>query len=216
MKTLLRTMLIALAIGLLSGLFCERAEAQGPITGNITFIGGVSLDDTNGSVDTATKVTAWHGGGTNDTPQVRSRDGTFATAGVMPNDSTSFLAPWSFNTPPGTVTNPLWSVDGFTFDLTTSHIVQQSGGFLSVTGTGGVSHSGFTTTPGTFNFTTQDPSADSQFSFSAATTVPESGTLALFAIGGLGLAGGKFLQRKVKGLGRSRRFFRVSGPLFLP
>jgi hypothetical protein len=195
MKMPPRKMLIALVISLLSGLFCTWAQAQGPITGDITFAGSVSLD--TATVNTATEVMAWHGLGTGDTPQVQSVDGTFATAGVMPGDATTFSAPWSFNTPPGTVTNPFWSVDGFTFDLTTSHIVQQSGGFLSVTGTGDVSHSGFTTTPGTFNFTTQDSSANSKFSFSAATTaVPESSAVVLFGIGGLCVAGGKFLRRK--------------------
>jgi hypothetical protein len=194
MKTFPKTVLAGLAIGILSGLFCDRAEAQGPITGDITFAGSVSLD--TATVNTATMVSAWHGLATGDKPQVQSVDGTFATAGVMPGDATTFSAPWSFNTPPATVTNPFWSVDGFTFDLTTSHIVQQSGGFLSVTGTGDVSHSGFTTTPGTFNFTTQDSSANSKFSFSAATTVPESGAAVLFTIGATCLAGGRFLRRK--------------------
>ena len=197
MKNLSKTIIAIWAIGLLStGFLCQQAQAQAPITGNITFMGGVSLDNT--SVNNATMVTAWHGGGTNDTPQVRSSDGTFQTSGVMPNDSTTFQAPWSFNIPPAMPINSFWSVDGFTFDLLTSHIFQQGGGFLAVQGSGNVSHSGFTTTPGTFNFTTQDPSASSQFSFSAATAVPEGSTVALFAIGGACLVGGRFLRRKIR------------------
>jgi hypothetical protein len=150
----------------------------------------VNLDQP--SVNTATMVTAWHGLAPGDLPQVQSRDGTFATSGVNPGDGTTFHAPWSFTSGP---IPSFWSVDGFTFDLLGSHIVNQMNGSLTVQGTGNVSHAGFTTTPGTFNFTTQDPSADSQFSFSAATAVPESGTTLLFAIGALGLASSKLLRR---------------------
>jgi hypothetical protein len=207
-------MSIALAIALLSGLFCERAEAQGPITGNITFAGSVNLDTT--TVNTATEVIAngWHGTGAGGLPTVQSRDGTFATSGVMPGDATTFASPWSFNS--GALPS-FWSVDGFTFDLLASHIVQQTGnGFLSVAGTGNLSHSGFTATFGTFNFTTQDPSASSQFSFSAATAVPESGAAVLFTIGATCLASSRFLRRRVKGVNHTERFPRISGPLFLP
>jgi hypothetical protein len=193
-----KTVLAALAMGLLSALSCRQAEAQAPppIVGNITFAGTVSLNTT--TVNTATMVTAWHGLSTTPSPglpQVQSHDGSF-NGFVTDGDGTTFHAPWSFNIPPAGQINSFWSVDGFTFDLLTSHIFQQGGGSLAVQGTGNVSHSGFTTTPGTFSFTTQDPSASSRFSFSAATAVPESSAAVLFAIGGLCLAGGKFLRRK--------------------
>jgi hypothetical protein len=210
-----KIVLAALAIGLLSGLFCQQTQAQGPIVGDITFAGSVSLDTT--SVNTATMVTAWHGLGAGGLPQVQSDDGTFATAGVMPGDATTFHAPWTFNSGP---ISSFWSVTtggGFTFDLVASSIVQQTGnGSLTVQGSGSVSHTGFTTTPGTFNFTTQDPSASSRFSFSAATAVPEGGTVVLFAIGATCLASSRFLRRRVKGVNHTRRFPGISGPLFLP
>jgi hypothetical protein len=190
-----RKVLAVLTIGLLSAFFCQQAEAQGPIVGNITFAGSVSLDTS--TVNTATMVTAWHGLAPGDLPQVQSDDGTFATAGVMPGDGTTFHAPWTFNSGP---ISSFWSVTtggGFTFDLLTSNIVQQGNGSLFVQGTGNVSHSGFTTTPGTFNFTTQDPSASSRFSFSAATAaVPESSATVLFAIGALCVTGRKLLRRE--------------------
>jgi hypothetical protein len=194
MKTHSRKVAAILAIGLVAcGLLCQQANAQAPIVGNITFAGSVSLDTS--SVDTATEVTAWHGLATGDKPQVQTRDGTFAS--VAPGTGTDFSAPWPFNIPPGTITNPFWSVGGFTFDLTSSNVVTQGSGALHVAGTGTVSKSGFTTTPGSWNFTTQDSSADSQFSFSAATSaVPEASTVALFAIGGVCLLGGKLLRRK--------------------
>lgn len=193
MKTHSRKFAAILAIGLVTcGLLCQQAQAQGPIIGNITFAGSVSLDSP--SVNTATMVTAWHGLATGDLPQVQSRDGTFQAQGVMPGDGTTFHAPWSFTS--GPISN-FWSVDGFTFDLTSSSVISQGSGALHVAGTGTVSKSGFTATPGTWNFTTQDSSADSQFSFSAATSaVPEASTVALFAIGGVCLLGGKLLRRK--------------------
>lgn len=193
MKISRQTILAALAIGVAGGLFCERAQAQGPIVGNITFAGTANLDTT--SVNTATVVTAWHGLSTTPSaglPQVESRDGTF-TAFVTPGDGTTFHAPWTFNSGP---ISSFWSVDGFTFNLLNSTIVQQGGGSLFVQGTGDASGNGFATTPGSFNFTTQDPSASSQFSWSAASAVPEAGSVALFAIGATCLAGSKFLLRK--------------------
>jgi hypothetical protein len=144
-------------------------------------------------------VTAWHGPGTADKPQVQSRDGNFATF-VNLFDDTTFVPSWTFNS--GAVMN-FWSVDGFTFDLTTSAILSQTGnGFLAVAGTGTVSGNGFTPTPGaTWTFTTQDPPAGQprEFSFSASTSaVPEGSTIALLGIGGLGMAGVHFLRKKRK------------------
>src|SRR3954447_806337 len=152
--------------------------AGGPIIGHITFAGSVELAPTN-SVDTATMVTAWHGLAPNDLPQVQSRDGSF-TGFVAPGAGTTFHAPWSFNS--GPVSN-FWSVGGFTFDLLTSAVISQGSGGLSVAGTGTVSGNGFTPTSGTWNFTTQDPSADSRFSFSAASAVPEPNTLMILLVG---------------------------------
>jgi hypothetical protein len=196
MRTHLGKFAAILAIGLIAcGLLCQQAQAQGPIIGNITFAGSVNLN--TGSASNATQVTGWHGLATGDLPQVQSRDGSF-TAFVTPGDGTTFHAPpWSFNS--GPISN-FWAVDGFTFNLTISSIVTQTGspgsGAVTVAGTGTVSKSSFTTTNGTWNFTTQDPSADSKFSFSAATAVPEASTVALFAIGLVGLVGRGFLRRK--------------------
>ena len=75
-------------------------------------------------------------------------------------------APWTF----GSGQPALWSVGGFTFDLTTSTITHQGNGFLTVSGTGTISGNGFTATPGTWRFSTQNPSANGVFSFSASTT----------------------------------------------
>jgi hypothetical protein len=170
---------VLLAIGAAAICLAQATFAQA-ITGDITFAGSVSLNTS--SANTATTVTAWHGLAPGDLPQVQSVDGTFASF-VNPGDGTTFHAPWSFNSGP---VSSFWSVDGFTFDLTSSTITNQANGSVSVIGTGQVSHMNFTTTPGTWSFTTQDPSANSRFSFSAASAaVPEPGAAALFAVGGV-------------------------------
>jgi hypothetical protein len=93
-------------------------------------------------------------------------------------------APWIFN--PSTNTPSLWSVGGFTFDLTSSVIVSQSATFLNITGLGTISGNGFDTTPGTFSFTASDSNGQNQttFGFQAqSTAVPEPSTLALLGAG---------------------------------
>ena len=200
MKDLMKKLSLMTALILVSaGFLSQQAHAQGPITGNITFAGSVTLD-TN-SVNTATEVVSggWHGPVSSQNPsglpQVQSADGTFASQGVMTGDPTTFASPWTFNS--GSVP-AFWSVDGFTFDLSASHIVQQTGnGFLTVTGTGTVSHMGFLPSAGTFSFSSQDPSANSRFSFSAASSVPEPGTTGLISAGGICLAG-VVLRRKLR------------------
>jgi PEP-CTERM motif len=189
-----RKILATLTAGLFSvALFGQTVQAV-PINGTISFTGTVELDTSSAS--TATAVTAWHGLASGDLPQVENRDGDF-TAFVNRGDGTTFHAPWSFNSL--STISGFWTVDGFTFDLLNSHITNQGGspgsGFVTVVGTGTVSGHGFDPTAGTWSFTTQDPSASSQFSFSASTAVPEPGTLTLLAVG----AGGLISSRKRRG-----------------
>jgi hypothetical protein len=202
MKNSSKTILVVLAIGLFStGFFCQQAQAA-PINGNITFAGSVELNTSSAATATGVILNGWHGGSTtpiSGAPQVQSRDGDFATF-VTVGDGTAFASPWSFNS--GAIPN-FWSVDNFTFNLISSAITSQGGtpgtsGFVFVTGTGTASGNGFTSTPGVWRFSTQDPSAGSppQFSFSASTAVPEASTVALFGIGVLGLIGRQFLRRK--------------------
>jgi len=199
MKSFPRTILAIGAIPLLSvSLLCHQAQAQGPITGSITWGGSVELDTT--SAGTANQVTAWHGTSTtpiSGAPKVETVQGDLATF-INVGDGTSFSAPWTFNSPPGMIINPFWSVDGFTFNLASSTVTARTSSAVGVTGTGTVSGHGFTPTAGTFSFSTQDPGAGNPqtFSFSAATVVPEGSTLALFGFGGACLAGARFLRRK--------------------
>ena len=157
-KTIKQTLFAAVAL-LCAGVTLEAA----PINGSITIKGGAHLN-TN-SVNTATQVTGWLNGA-NLPPTVVSRSGNFATF-VSVRDAVTMAKPWNLNSGP---LPALWSVGGFTFNLTASHITLQANGFLNVTGTGTITGNGFADTPGTWRFSTQNPPANGVFSFSASTT----------------------------------------------
>jgi hypothetical protein len=99
--------------------FCLEGVANAvPISGDITFAGGVELN--TDSAGTATEVTTWTGAGGVGSPVVISADGSFS--GITAGSAATFKAPWFFDS--GAVAS-LWSVDGFTFNLTSSSIVFQ-------------------------------------------------------------------------------------------
>ncbi len=156
-----------IASAVLLALAINSIAIADPISGAITFAGGVILDTT--SAGTATKVTAW----TN--PTVQSTAGDFSVLAV--GTPVSFTAPWSFNS--GSLSS-LWSVGGFSFDLVSSSVVFQGFGAVFVSGTGWFNGPGLTSALGDWSFTSQDPSARGVFSFSASQTVPEGGTTVLF------------------------------------
>ena len=178
MKQITKTMLTTLAALLMvCGMSWQQAQAA-QISGNITIAGGLTL---NSSLATATKATSFSN------TDVISRSGGFVGL-VNVLDSVTMAPTWIFN--PSTATPGLWSVDGFTFDLTSSTIVTQNSSFLTITGVGTVSGNGYSSTPATWSFSTQSPPANCQYSFSAATgAVPDGGsTLALCGIALIGLA----------------------------
>ncbi|MGI8891020.1 MAG: PEP-CTERM sorting domain-containing protein [Chthoniobacterales bacterium] len=167
----------------LTALFSDRAQAA-PITGNIDFVGTVTFNTM--SLDTATQVDLW------DSSFVVSRTGDFTSVpvGAQPMMGT----PWIFNTGtpalplPGAPLPGLWSVGGFTFDLTTSSIVLQTSTFLNVTGFGLVTGNNFDSTAGLWSFTvSSDGNPQTNFSFQADTSVPEASTLGFLAVGAVGL-----------------------------
>jgi hypothetical protein len=189
MKTLSKTILAVLATGVIScGLFCPQVQAV-PIAGNITFAGTVTLNPSD--ANTATQVTAWNGIG--GSPQVQSADGSFTGLAGM---NATFAAPWTFTSG---LAN-FWSVGGFTFNLTTSSITSQKLGSLTVDGTGTITKLGFDPSAGSWHFTTQNPSANAQFSFSAATgTLPDGGSaVALLGIALAGIEGARRVLRARK------------------
>src|SRR5437763_14535426 len=116
-------------------LFCAQTKAvtPQPIVGNIDFGGTVTFDTT--SLSTAKEVMTWN------SSFVLQGTGDFSS---ISSGTHSVMAPqWIFNagtpaTPsPGPALPSLWSVGGFTFDLTSSTVVPtQTSNFLHVTGTG--------------------------------------------------------------------------------
>lgn len=183
-----KTALAFLTVALVTTAFTTPTARATMINGAITFAGG-AVYDTN-SLATATRVNNFTA------VTVKSRDGDFASS-VNVGDSVAMASPWIFT--PSTPTLGLWSVGGFTYDLTSSTVVVQSGNFLVITGTGTISGNGFETTPGTWGFTSQFPKANGVFSFSsgsAAHGVPDGGTTV--ALLGLGLAGIEILRRRLQ------------------
>jgi VPDSG-CTERM motif len=186
-----------LIIGAVAAAVCgmggvAQAVPDDPISGNITFAGGVELNTS--SAGTATEVLAWTGAGGSGLPTVISADGSFAST---VGDTATFNSPWFFNS--GAVSG-LWTVGGFTFDLTSSHIVFQGGSpaVVGVTGIGAVMGNDEAPEAMTWSFSTSDPGAAGAksliFSFQVAdgttgggSTVPDGGTTAMLL--GLGILG---------------------------
>ncbi len=177
--------LAALAAAVVATTFVPQAQAA-PIEGAITFSGGAVYDTM--SLATATRVDSFSN------VVVQSRDGDFSSVNI--GDSVTMAEPWIFS--PSTPTPGLWTVGGFTYDLSSATVVFQSADFLSITGTGTISGNGFDPTEGMWNFTSQSPSAQGVFSFSASTAaqgVPDGGTTV--ALLGLGLAGLELIRRRM-------------------
>ena len=163
--------------------FALSAQAA-QIHGFIDFAGEVKFDTT--SLATATMVKQWK------IAFVSGTSGDFTSVPLMSN--VAFVTPYVFN-PPTSYTN-LWSVGGFTFELTSSNIVTQNSNFLNIMGLGFVTGNGFDRTPGTWSFTSNRSNGGtaSQFSFAGNTTAtptPDSGStvallgVAIFTVGAL-------------------------------
>ena len=182
-----KTILVFLALGLISCAFCVQQAQAVPITGAITFAGGVTLD--TDTVNTASQVMTWLDEN-GDMPTVQSASGSFTG---LDGQTATFAFPWTF----GSGQAALWTVGGFTFNLIASSIVSQMGdGFLAVSGTGTISGNGFAATFSNWLFTVQDDSSNGVFSFSGGSeAIPDGGpTVALL---GLALAGIEGIRRKL-------------------
>jgi hypothetical protein len=185
------------------GLFSSGAVAA-PIQGNIDFNGVITLGDQTGanttSLGSATRVNVW-----NDS-WVASVSGDFSSISPGFTTKATMAAPWIFNsgtpgTPtPGPALNSLWSVGGFTFNLTSSMVSSQSSTFLDVTGVGTITSTNpnLDPTAGTWSFTISNASGQTQntFSFQAeSAAVPEPSSVALIAISGVAAIAIKVLRR---------------------
>jgi len=165
-----------------------------PISGDITFACGVTLNTS--SAGTASEVLSWTGPGGTGNPIVISDDGSFS--GIAPGSTAAFASPWFFNS--GSV-SALFTVGGFTYNLTSSKVIFQGAGAgglagVVVDGIGSISGNGLDSEAMMWSFSTSDPSAlgvdAAVFSFQVAAgttgTVPDGGTTAmLLGVGVLGL-----------------------------
>lgn len=132
-----------------------------PISGSIGFYGGAVLDDA--SIADATGVSTWN--------MIRVfgvTPGSSLDTTVDIFDSVTMADGWSFDSPQ----TALWSVGGFTFDLTSSWIVAQNSAFVSVAGTGVLHGNGFEATLGEWYFTSfGNDQSRRKFTFSATDSI---------------------------------------------
>jgi MYXO-CTERM domain-containing protein len=148
-----------------------------PVSGNIGLSGTAQLN--SGSAQTATEVVSW-GDST-----VGADSGSFAS--ITPGTAAVMSEPWTFNSG---VLNNYWTVGGFTFNLSSSSIYSQNGGFLNVVMQGTVLGNGYDPTAFIGTFQVADPSANGSTTFTermSFTGAPEPGTslwwLGLTALG---------------------------------
>ena len=176
--------------GIMAAMLAVASVQAIPISGSI-YMGGVA---TLNSSDTA--VTSW--------PLVFVVADSGAFSSVSPLSLvTMSSSPWVFSPQPGVPLNSLWSVGGFTFNVT-SDTVTDSGGQLVVDGFGTISSSNpeYSTTDFSWNLVEQF-GAGCDFIFTASTgasggggnSVPDGGlTLVLL---GIALAGVEVFRRKL-------------------
>jgi len=148
------------------------------ITGTIDFAGQAYFDTT--SLATATSVVNFKidANSANNTAMVTDATGDFSS--IAAGTTASFPNVYTFN--PSSPVTPLWTVGGFTFDLTSSTIVNQNAFSLVVRGIGTLSGNGFEATPGAWILSSGAAMGQNQTSFSfqanttAVPTVPDGGS----------------------------------------
>jgi hypothetical protein len=197
MKNLTKTTLTLIAAGFaLAALSTQEAQAA-HINGRIDFAGSVMFDSS--ALQNVTKVLEWH--------DIMGNGPNFSNVAVRTGDYVSFVGqgaqatmaiPWTFLPPPGGQPG-LWTVGGFTFDLTSATVVTQTGTFLNIRGVGTVSGNGFEATNARWAFTVQNAGGGTGdfFSFSANTaSVPDGGSAV--ALLGISLVAIEFVRRKLR------------------
>lgn len=169
------------------------------ITGDIDFAGQAFFNTTSLATATAVNNFKTMASGPDHTALVTDVSGSFATT-IASGDIASFPNVYQFN--PSAPASPLWTVGGFSFNLTSSTVLLQTSMFLVIQGTGILTGpAGFDPTPGTWAFSSQqsDGKSKNSFSFSANTSgvpqVPDGGsTVSLL---GAALVGAAALRRKL-------------------
>ena len=168
MKNLTKTILTLIAAGfVLTALSTQEAQAA-KIIGRIDLAGSVMFDSS--ALQNVTKVVEWRDiFGNAGFSNVAAFNGSY-TGFVNLGDQATMATPWTFLPPPGGQP-ALWSVGGFTFDLTSATVVTQNAMFLNIRGVGTVSGNGFEDTTARWAFSVQNAGGGTGdfFSFSANT-----------------------------------------------
>ena len=173
-------------------LLCSASASAAFITGSITFSG--DFVPTGGStIGTATGI-SFPG---NDF-DVDGVDGDFAAAGIVVTD-TGTINDFQFNPLFPSPVSPLWTIDIFSFELSSISIDGQADlgpglGFLLLSGTGTISATGFDDTVGTWSLSANQ--AGTLFNFSSGTTATAVAEPASIALIGLALVGLAVARRK--------------------
>ena len=186
-----RALVIGLFAAFIFGIANPNTSVAQLITGDIGFasifspatatsattFAGASLASAN-SID-------YNGNGLRDSGAGSVILATGSFSGVGPSAT---LFDFTFN--PSAAVSPLWTAGIFSFALSSIWIDTQNSNTLSLVGTGVVSGTGFTDTPGSWNFTGNPLNGGGNFVFSAGSVapVPEPEIYAMMAIG-LGLLG---------------------------
>lgn len=170
----LATILAGTALMLMTAVSAMAA----PITGEIGFTGIMTKYTPTGNIATATGLDFA-------SAVVNTASGSFSPIPVLPPTAVTFKD-FVFN-PPAEVDN-LWQLTydsvTYAFDLKDIAVVFQSSAGLILEGTGILHVTGYDDTPGSWTFSGQRTG----MTFSAASTVPEPGTMILLGAGFLGLA----------------------------
>jgi len=165
--------------------FTFGAKAQGYINGDISFVGGATL---NGPMASATAFTSIFGpGGDATLPQVEgwSQTGDYASVAT---GTTVTIPPFNFNPGPG-LSFPLWSFSyggiNYSFQADPAITIDlQNSRFLDIEGTGTASITGFLDTTGIWSIVDTGVGNSPVFTFGASTEVvgppvPEPSVFAL-------------------------------------
>ncbi len=161
------------------GLFALATNAIAvPISGSIGFAGSYTHD---GTIDLSDAKTI--------TPTTALVFGATGDFGAITTGTAAAHSPFTFAPIPVVPVLGLWSVGGFTFDLTTMVLQSQSASIVDLTGAGVMKNAGFDDTDFTWVFTANQSGATLTFSSSDA-NVPAPGIALLMAIGlaGIGVA----------------------------
>ena len=183
--------LLAISILALSGV-ASAAKIEGAIKfgGSVVFVN----DDPNTSVDESTFATNFVNIDQNRATVIDDPTGTFASY-VSWNDVAVYN---DFAYDPFTTVSPLWSIGGFSFDLTEITYIDESydtngNQFLNLSGNGNVYGNGFEITSSFWTFNANGDAGTAEFAFSS-TNVPEPGVALLLSVGLIGFG----ISRKLR------------------